>query len=112
MKIFKTHILVILPMLALAGIVTGCGPSKAEREAKERERQRLEYEEKQRQEAAAANKAITEMNQRMFSRPRANSIDLGVPPPETKPPSTTPATPVNPAPPAPAPQSPAPTPAK
>ncbi len=112
MNILKKQYIVILPMLALAGIVAGCGPSKAEREAKERERQRLEYEEKQRQEAAAANKAITEMNQRMFGRPRPNMIDLGVPPPETKPAAETPAAPVNPAPSAPAPQSPAPTPTK
>jgi hypothetical protein len=86
MKIPKTQPLVLFTMLALAGIVAGCGPSKAKREAQERERQRL------------ANKVITDMNQRAFSRPKPK-MDLGVAQPEAtpapKPPSAPP--PVSPA---------------
>jgi hypothetical protein len=111
MKLMKNQPFVIIPLLALAGIVTGCGPSKAEREAQERERARLEYEEKQRLVAALANKAITEMNQRMFSRPRPNAIDLGVPPVETKPAAEATA-PTNPPPTVAAPTQPAPAPSK
>ncbi len=57
-----------LLILGLSVLATGCGPSKAEREAAERERQRLELEEKSRRETEAANKAITEMNQNMFKK--------------------------------------------
>ena len=55
-------------ILGLSVLATGCGPSKAEREAAERERQRLELEEKSRRETEAANKAITDMNQNMFKK--------------------------------------------
>lgn len=58
----------ILLILGLSVLSTGCGPSKAEREAAERERQRLELEEQTRRETEAANKAITEMNQNMFKK--------------------------------------------
>ena len=56
----------IILTLVLSLLVTGCGPSKAEREAQERAR--IELEEKTRREAEAANKAITEMNQNMFKK--------------------------------------------
>jgi len=52
--------------LSLTLLVTGCGPSKAEREAAER--QRLELEEQARRETEAANKAITDMNKNMFKK--------------------------------------------
>jgi predicted component of type VI protein secretion system len=68
-------ILTLLLALSLSLLVTGCGPSKAEREAQERAR--LELEEKTRREAEAANKAITEMNKKLGRKPP--SIDLGVP---------------------------------
>jgi hypothetical protein len=62
----KTTALVLI--LGLSILATGCGPSKAEREAAERERLRMELEEKTRREAEAANKAISEMNQNMFKK--------------------------------------------
>lgn len=68
-------ILTLLFALSLPLLVTGCGPSRAEREAQERAR--IELEEKNRREAEAANKAITEMNKKLGRKPP--SIDLGVP---------------------------------
>lgn len=68
-------ILTFLLALFLSLLVTGCGPSKAEREAQERAR--LELEEKTRREAEAANKAITDMNKKLGRKPPF--IDLGVP---------------------------------
>lgn len=55
---------------------TGCGPSKAEREAGERAR--IEAEEAAGREAAIANKAITGMNQKLGRKPP--NMDLGVAP--------------------------------
>ena len=64
-------------MLLLALVFsTGCGPSAAEREIRQRER--LKLEETQRREAEAANRAITDMNKKMFGR-KAPSLDLGFP---------------------------------
>jgi hypothetical protein len=68
-------ILMLIIALSLALLVTGCGPSKAEREAQERAR--IELEEKTRREAEDANKAITDMNKKLGRKPP--SIDLGVP---------------------------------
>ena len=71
-----------LRFLLLAGTigvviaVTGCGPSKAEREATERAR--LEAEEASQRDAAIANKAITGMNQKLGRKPP--ELDLGVAP--------------------------------
>ena len=62
MKLAKISLLSATIALSLA--VTGCGPSKAELAAKERER--LELEERARREREVANKAITEMNKKMF----------------------------------------------
>jgi hypothetical protein len=76
-------ILTLLLALSLSLLVTGCGPSKAEREAQERAR--LELEEKTRREAEASNKAITEMNKKLGRKPP--SIDLGVPAEPATPPS-------------------------
>ncbi|MBL9207343.1 MAG: hypothetical protein JNN01_19845 [Opitutaceae bacterium] len=56
----------MLCLLALAFGFAGCGPSKTERDAKERERRALE--EKSREEAEQANKAITDMNKKMFGK--------------------------------------------
>jgi len=78
-------ILTLLLVLYLSLLVTGCGPSKAEREAQERAR--LELEEKTRREAEAANKAITEMNKKLGRKPP--SIDLGVPSDPATPPAET-----------------------
>ena len=75
----------IIFTLVLFLLVTGCGPSKAEREAQERAR--IELEEKTRREAEAANKAITEMNKKLGRKPPA--IDLGVPPEPATPPDET-----------------------
>jgi hypothetical protein len=55
---------VFLGMVCLVG--TGCGPSKTERKANERER--LALEEQARREAAAGNKAITDMTEKAFRR--------------------------------------------
>jgi hypothetical protein len=52
--------------LGLSLLVAGCGPTKAERDAEQRAR--LEQEEKARRETEAANKAITDMNQKMFKK--------------------------------------------
>ncbi|HEY9248094.1 MAG TPA: hypothetical protein VIO38_03140 [Rariglobus sp.] len=60
----KIHVLIITIGLSL--FVTGCGPSKAEREAEERAR--IELEQQAERERAAANKAITDMNQKMFKK--------------------------------------------
>ncbi|MFA6960377.1 MAG: hypothetical protein WC205_06490 [Opitutaceae bacterium] len=78
-------ILTLLLALSLPLLVTGCGPSKAEREAQERAR--IELEEKTRREAEAANKAITDMNKKLGRKPP--SIDLGVPAEPTTPPAET-----------------------
>lgn len=64
----------VLAAFLFAG--AGCGPSKEERDTQTRAR--LELEEKQRREAEAANKAITEMNQKLGRKPPA--LDLGLPP--------------------------------
>ena len=68
---FRTVVLVLVLIFG-----TGCGPSAAERQALQRER--LQLEETQRREAEAANRAITEMNKKMFGR-KAPSLDLGIP---------------------------------
>ncbi|MFZ5495451.1 MAG: hypothetical protein ACOZE5_08975 [Verrucomicrobiota bacterium] len=64
--------------LAALGLA-GCGPSAAERAAQER--QRLELEEKSRREAEQANKAITDMNKKVFGKKPAPAA----PEPEKKP---------------------------
>lgn len=59
-------ILALIITLGLSFLVASCGPSKAEREAELRAR--MELEEKARREEVAANKAMTEMNQKMFKK--------------------------------------------
>lgn len=49
-------------------LVAGCGVSDAERTRVERERARLELEEKTRRDTEAANKAITDLNKKMFGQ--------------------------------------------
>ena len=66
-------------MIGVIGLLfsaTGCGPSKAEREAKERAR--IEAEEAAGREAAIANKAITGMNKKLGRKPP--DLDLGLAP--------------------------------
>lgn len=53
-----------LLLFACLGLLTGCGPSKAERDARERERLRLEKQTQQ--DAQKANQAITDINKKMF----------------------------------------------
>jgi cytochrome c556 len=77
----RIYALIITFLLSL--VVSGCGPSKAEREAEQRTR--LELEMRAERERAAANKAITDMSKKLGRKPPA--LDLGVPPdpkPETK----------------------------
>lgn len=62
----KTTALIILIGFSICSI--GCGPTQAEREAADRERKRLELEERTRRETEAANKTITDMNQKMFKK--------------------------------------------
>ena len=73
--------IVVAALALLAGSVVGCGPSKEELAA--RERARLEVERQAQQDAAKANKAITEMNKKMFSR--MNASRTGTPVPATQP---------------------------
>jgi len=77
----------LTPLLALlvAGLA-GCGPSKDELAA--RERARIEAERKAQEDAAKANKAITDMNQKMFSR--MNASRTGAPQQPANPPVPTP----------------------
>jgi Tfp pilus assembly protein PilE len=58
-------------LIALAAIFAGCGESRKDREA--RERARLEQEQQAERDAAKANKAITDMNRKMFGRMNASS---------------------------------------
>ena len=74
-KVFMSGI-----FLGLALVFSGCGPSKAEREA--RDRARLDLEEQSRGEADRANKAITGMNQKLGRKPP--DLNLGVPMEKTK----------------------------
>jgi hypothetical protein len=72
-------------MVALVGVcaaLPGCGSK--EKEA--RERARMELEEKSRRETEAANKAITDMNRKMFGRKPADKPTDAPPPakPEEK----------------------------
>lgn len=68
---FRTVVLIFVVAFG-----TGCGPSAAERQALQRER--LQLEETQRREAEAANRAITDINKKMFGR-KAPSLDLEIP---------------------------------
>lgn len=58
-------------LIVLAVIFVGCGESRKDREA--RERARLEQEQQAERDAAKANKAITDMNRKMFGRMNASS---------------------------------------
>ncbi len=86
----KTHKILLLAAVGFLVLVfTGCGPSKDELAVKER--QRLELEKQAERDAAKGNKAITDMNKKMFSRMNASSpgaTAAGTPPaqpaPETK----------------------------
>jgi len=58
-------------LIALAAVFIGCSESRKDREA--RERARLEQEKQAERDAAKANKAITDMNKKMFGRMNASS---------------------------------------
>lgn len=60
-------------------LVSGCGASDVDQARAERERARLQLEEKARRDAEAANKAITDLNKKMFGQKPAE------PPPATPP---------------------------
>jgi hypothetical protein len=71
---------IFLVGLPLVFCVVGCGPSKEELAA--RERARLELERQAQADAAKANKAITEMNKKMFSKMNASRTGAPNRPPE------------------------------
>jgi hypothetical protein len=70
-------------LIVLAVILAGCGESRREREA--RERARLEQEQQAERDAAKANKAITDMNRKMFGRMNASSPGATTPTTATMP---------------------------
>ncbi len=72
----RAKMIVIVGAFSVGTVITGCGPSKSEREAQERAR--LELEERSRQETEAANKAITEVNRKLGRKPPV--LDLGLTP--------------------------------
>ena len=61
-----SRIMAIVAGVTTLGLLAGCSPSTAEREAKDRAR--LELEETSRREAETANKAITEINRKRFGK--------------------------------------------
>ncbi len=78
----------LLLILGLSVLTTGCGPSKAEREAAERERARLELERKAEEERRIANEAFRDVGSKLGRKPPA--LDLGVPAePAPQPPAET-----------------------
>jgi hypothetical protein len=80
----------LLLILGLSVLATGCGPSKAEREAAERERARLELERKIEEEKRIANEAFRDVGKKLGRKPPA--LDLGVPAePASQAPADTPA---------------------
>lgn len=67
----KNHKLIFTVSILFASLtVTGCGPSKEDLAAKERAR--IEQEKQAQADAAKANKAITDMNKKMFSKMNAS----------------------------------------
>ena len=60
----NARFIVMVALVGVWAVLPGC--SSKEKEARERER--MELEEKSRREAEAANKAITDMNRKMFGR--------------------------------------------
>lgn len=68
MKFRRPIIVSALALLAVS--LVGCGPSKEE--LAERERARLELERQAQADAAKANKAITDMNKKMFKQMNAS----------------------------------------
>jgi len=86
MKPLKIGFTVAVAVLALA--LVGCGPSKDELAA--RERARLEAEKQAEADAAKANKAITDINKKMFGRINASTPGAPTPPPVQPTPETKP----------------------
>ena len=68
----------ILLILGLSVLATGCGPSKAEREAAERERARLELERKAEEERRIANEAFRSIGNKLGRK--APGTTFGPPP--------------------------------
>jgi hypothetical protein len=60
----KSRFLPVTVLIAVCAAVSGCGSK--EREARERER--MDLEEQSRRDAEMANKAITDLNRKMFAR--------------------------------------------
>ena len=87
----KARFITVVAFVVVCAALPGCGSK--EKEARERER--MELEEKSRREAEAANKAITEMNRKMFGRkPAEKPADAPVaaqPKPEERKPGAEPA---------------------
>jgi hypothetical protein len=68
----KARIITAVALVAVCAALAGC--SSKEKDARERER--IELEEQSRRETQAANKAITEMNRKLFGRkPAAKPAD-------------------------------------
>ena len=86
MKPLKIGFTAAVAVLALA--LGGCGPSKDELAA--RERARLEAEKQAEADAAKANKAITDMNKKMFGRINTSTPGAPTPPPAQPTPETKP----------------------
>jgi hypothetical protein len=83
----KARFITVVALVVVCAALPGCGSK--EKEARERER--MELEEKSRREAEAANKAITEMNRKMFGRKPADKPAEAQPKPEEKKPGAEPA---------------------
>lgn len=60
----SSRFITVLALSAVCAALPGCGS----KEKAARERERMALEEQSRREAEAANKAITNMNQKMFAR--------------------------------------------
>lgn len=70
----KTERLFLLSTALALGLLTGCGPTAAERAAKERER--LEQEKQAQREIQKSNEAVNEVSKKLGRKPPA--MDLGV----------------------------------
>jgi len=95
----RTTTLVLI--FGLSILATGCGPSKAEREAAERERARMELERQAEAERRAANEAFRKIGDKLGRKAPGTTFVKPVeassqPPSETPPSSTETTTPAEP----------------
>lgn len=80
------HVILTVSIVFGAQFFGGCGSKEEERARVEKERARLELEEKARREGEVGNKAITDINRRMFGKkPVTPAADEGAKPDEKKP---------------------------